>query len=90
MTDEIDELIISTLSKDSRQDSAEIWDFLRGFGHNITQEEIESRISKLTEEGVITGYSITIDPKKLPQRIIRTTLITFKVSQSLKKRTESL
>ena len=90
MTDEIDELIISTLSKDSRQGAAEIWDFLRGFGHDITQEEIESRISKLTEEGVITGYSITINPKKLPQRIIRTTLITFKVSQSLKKRTESL
>ena len=43
MTDEIDELIISTLSKDSRQGAAEIWDFLRGFGHDITQEEIESR-----------------------------------------------
>tara|TARA_Y100001963_G_C6760890_1_gene439421 strand:- start:305 stop:838 length:534 start_codon:yes stop_codon:yes gene_type:complete len=90
MTDEIDELIISALSKDSRQDSAEIWDFLRGFGHSITREEIESRISKLCEEGVITGYSITINPIKLPQRIIRTTLITFKVSQSLRKRTESL
>ena len=90
MTDEIDELIISALSKDSRQDSAEVWDFLRGFGHNISQEEIESRITNLIDEGVITGYSITINPKKLPQRIIRTTLITFKVSQSLKKRTESL
>ena len=90
MADEIDELILSTLSKDSRQDSAEIWDFLRGFGHNITQEEIDSRITKLNQDGVITGYSITIDPKKLQQRIIRTTLITFKVSQSLKNRTESL
>ena len=90
MLDEIDELILSTLSKDSRQDSAEIWDFLRGFGHNITQEEIESRITKLDEDGVITGYSITINPKKIQQRIIRTTLITFKVSQSLKNRTESL
>ena len=47
MLDEIDELILSTLSKDSRQDSAEIWDFLRGFGHNITQEEIDSRICLL-------------------------------------------
>ena len=90
MSDEIDELILSTLSKDSRQDASEIWDFLRGFGHNISQEEIESRISKLNEQGVITGYSITINPEKLPQRIIRTTLITFKVSQSLRKRTESL
>ena len=90
MTHEIDELIISALSKDSRQDSAEIWDFLRGFGHDVAPEEIESRISKLSQEGVITGYSITIDPKKLPKRIIRTTLITFKVSQSLRKRTESL
>ena len=50
MTDEIDELIISALSKDSRQDSAEIWDFLRGFGHDVAPEEIESRISKLSQE----------------------------------------
>ena len=55
MTDEIDELILSTLSKDSRQDASEIWDFLRGFGHNISQAEIESRISKLNEQGVIPG-----------------------------------
>ena len=54
MLDEIDELIISALSKDSRQDSAELWDFLRGFGHEITQEEIESRISKLDQDGVRT------------------------------------
>ena len=67
MLDEIDELILSTLSKDSRQDSAEIWDFLRGFGHNITQEEIESRITKLDEDGVITGYSFNLDPIKLQQ-----------------------
>lgn len=53
MTDEIDELIISALSKDSRQDSAEVWDFLRGFGHNISQEEIESRITNLIDEGEI-------------------------------------
>jgi Lrp/AsnC family leucine-responsive transcriptional regulator len=65
MVDSIDELILSTLSKDSRQDSREIWDFLRGYGHNLAEEEIHSRIARLEEEGVITGYTISVDITKI-------------------------
>jgi Lrp/AsnC family leucine-responsive transcriptional regulator len=65
MHDNIDELILSTLSKDSKQDIKEIWDFLMGFGHNLTEEEIESRITRLEEEGVITGYTVSVDTRKI-------------------------
>lgn len=88
--DEVDELIISTLTTDARQGTSEIWDFLRGFGHNITHDEIESRIARLVQDQIITSYTITVDPKKIPCRVIRTTLMTFKISQSLPKRIESL
>jgi DNA-binding Lrp family transcriptional regulator len=55
MLDNIDELILSTLSKNSRQDSKEIWDFLMGYGYTLTEEEIGSRMA--------TQYRLT------PQRL---------------------
>jgi len=50
MVDMVDELIISALSKNSNQDIFEIWDFIRGCGHNVTEEEIESRKRVLEEK----------------------------------------
>ena len=90
MHDNIDELILSTLSKDSKQDIKEIWDFLMGFGHNLTEEEIESRITRLEEERVITGYTVSVDTRKIRRRVIRVVLVTFRTSQHLPKRLEGL
>ena len=90
MIDDIDELILSTLGHNSRQDWREIWDFLRGYGYNITEEEIESRIAKLEQDGVITGYTINVDLKKIRRRTLRVVLVTFKTSQHLPKRLEGL
>src|SRR5919108_363131 len=90
MLDNVDELILSTLSRDSRQDSKEIWDFLRGYGLSLTEEEIESRIARLEEEGVITGYTISVDTTKIRRRVIRVVLVTFRTSQHLPKRLEGL
>ena len=89
MVDRIDELIISALSQDSRQSIAEIWDFLKGFGHNIPEEEIESRKQTLESDGVIK-YTISVDSKKIPGRVIRVDLVTFRTSQALPKRLEGL
>jgi len=88
--DSIDELIISALTSDARQDISEIVDFLRGHNHKLSNFEVESRIDKLIRNRVITNYTISVDPKKIPSRVIRTTLMTFKISQSLPKRIESL
>ena len=90
MVDDIDELILSALSKNSKQDTKELWDFLRGCGFNLTEEDIESRITKLEEEGVITGYTISVDMKKIRRRTMRVALVTFKTSQHLPKRIEGL
>lgn len=90
MVDKIDEIIISGLSHNSKQSTFELWDFLKGFGHNIPHEEIESRISVLESTGVIKNYTITVDSKKIPGRIIRVDLVTFRTSQALPKRLEGL
>lgn len=86
----VDELIISALSQNSKQEVFEIRDFLKGFNYNLTEEEIESRISKLDEEGIIKGYTITVDSKKISHRVIRVDLVTFRTSQALPKRLEGL
>jgi Lrp/AsnC family leucine-responsive transcriptional regulator len=90
MLDNIDELILSTLTKNSKQHSREIWDFLRGYGHNLSEEEIESRIARLEEDGVITGYTISVDTTKIRRRVVRLVLVTFRTSQHLPKRLEGL
>jgi methylmalonyl-CoA mutase cobalamin-binding subunit len=38
MVDDVDELILSGLSKNSRQDVKEMWDYLRGHGQKMCLE----------------------------------------------------
>ena len=44
MVDTVDELILSALSRNSKQDTIEIWDLLRDRGYSLTEEEIESKL----------------------------------------------
>jgi Lrp/AsnC family leucine-responsive transcriptional regulator len=90
LPDAIDELILSALSKNAKQDLSEIWDFLRGHGNDLTEDEIENRIIKMEREGVITGYTISVDTKKIQRRFLRVVLVTFRTSQHLPKRLEGL
>jgi DNA-binding Lrp family transcriptional regulator len=90
MIDAVDEQILSALSQNSKQDTAEIWDFLRDHGYSLTEEEIESKISRLQDSGVIRNYTISVDTKKLRRRVIRVALLRFKVSQHLASRLEGL
>lgn len=88
MLDKIDELLLSALSQDARQEMFELWDYLRGFGHNIPEDEIESRIKSMEESGVIRGYTISIDTKKVRGRVVHIDLVKFRTSQALPKRLE--
>jgi len=90
MVDAVDELILSALTQNSRQDTIEIWELLRDQGYSLTEEEIESKISKLHDEGVIKKYTISVNTKKLRRRVMRVALVRFKVSQHLASRLEGL
>ena len=90
MVDAVDELILSALTQNSRQDTIEIWELLRDQGYSLTEEEIESKISKLHDDGVIKGYTISVNTKKLRRRVMRVALVRFKVSQHLASRLKGL
>src|SRR6185312_12908070 len=90
MLDTIDEIILSALSKNAKQDIREIKEYLRDYGYSISIEEIYSKIKALENEKVISGYTISIDIKKAKHKIIRIVLITFRSSQHLRIRIESL
>lgn len=90
MLDAIDELILSSLSKNAKKNLHEIWDDLREYGHNLSMEEIDSRIKTLEDKKIITGYTISIDSSKVKHRIIRVALVTFRPSQHLRSRIEGL
>ena len=86
----IEEIIISALTKDSRQRASEIRNLLVEYGYDITEEEVELRITKLNDSGVIGGYTISLDLKQLPPRIVWCILLKFKISQALSIRLDSL
>lgn len=88
--DSIDRLILSALFKNSKQSAAEISYHLKSQGYRLTEAKIESRIKKMEQEGVITGYTISVDPKRIGGRVIRVVLGTFKNSQHLPRRIEGL
>ncbi|MGI0060843.1 MAG: Lrp/AsnC family transcriptional regulator [Nitrosotalea sp.] len=90
MIDNVDELILTALSRNAKQQVREIWDFLRDNGHNLSDDEIESRIAKLEDDKIISKYTISIDTKKVHRRIFRLVLVTFRTSQHLPKRLEGL
>lgn len=90
LVDKIDELLISALSQNSKYETVEICDFLRSAGYRISEEEVESRISVLEDDGVIKGYTILVDSKKIPKRVVRVDLVRFRTSQALPKRLEGL
>jgi DNA-binding Lrp family transcriptional regulator len=90
MLDTIDEIILSALSKNAKQDIQEIEEYLKEYGYNLSLEEIYSKIKALEDEKVISGYTISINIKKVKHKIIRVVLVTFRSSQHLRSRIEGL
>ncbi len=90
MLDAIDELILSALSKNSKQDLNEMRDYLNDYGYNLNIGEIDTRIKTMENEKVITGYTISIDTSKVKQRLMRVVLVTFRSSQHLTTRIKVL
>jgi DNA-binding Lrp family transcriptional regulator len=90
MLDAIDELILSALSKNAKQDLNEIRDYLNDYGYNLNTGEIDTRIKTLENEKVISGYTISIDANKVKHKLIRVVLVTFRSSQHLTTRMKVL
>ena len=90
MLDAIDELILSALSKNAKQDLNEMRDYLNDYGYVLNQDEIDTRIKTLENEKVISGYTISIDTNKVKHKLMRVVLVTFRSSQHLTTRMKVL
>ncbi len=90
MLDAIDELILSALSKNAKQDLNEMRDYLNDYGYNLNLGEIDTRIKTLEDEKVIAGYTISIDTSKVNHKLMRVVLVTFRSSQHLTTRIKVL
>ena len=90
MLDAIDELILSALSKNAKQDLNEMRDYLNDYGYNLNLGEIDTRIKTLEDEKVISGYTISIDTNRIKHKLMRVVLVTFRSSQHLTTRMKVL
>ncbi|MDK2869684.1 MAG: Lrp/AsnC family transcriptional regulator, regulator for asnA, asnC and gidA [Pyrococcus sp.] len=86
MIDERDKIIIEMLEKDARTPFTEIAKKL-----GISETAVRKRVKALEEKGIIEGYTIKINPKKLGYSLITITGIDtkpekiFEVAEKLKE-----
>ncbi len=90
MLDAIDELILSALSKNAKQDLNEMRDYLNDYGYNLNLGEIDTRVKTLEDEKVISRYTINIDTSRVKHKLMRVVLVTFRSSQHLTTRIKVL
>ncbi len=58
--DKIDEMIIRSLSKDGKTTYTDIAEIL-----DVTAQTISDRVEKLKNKGIITGFTIKVNPEKV-------------------------
>ncbi|MCY1288790.1 HTH-type transcriptional regulator LrpC [compost metagenome] len=58
MTDEIDQMLIAALMEDSRRSLKALAQI-----SGLSSPSVAERLRKLEERGVITGYTVTVDPR---------------------------
>lgn len=84
--DDISEIIISCLIRNSRISSQQICDELKSKGIKRSPRAILERIRNLEEEGKIGGYTLKPTAKNFEMVVIRLILIGFKTSPIFNER----
>ena len=85
MPDEIDNVILSQLGKNSRISSQEISQILKGLNFTITDRAIRQRLQRLEKNNTIIGYTAILNPKLISEKVNRTILLKFKISNNSEK-----
>lgn len=79
--DEWDAKILAALETDSRLSTAKI-----SKKTGIPQTTVHHRIRKLVAEGVITHYTITVDPQKVGKNVLAYVLVLFDTTTMKEKK----
>ncbi|MEJ2260972.1 MAG: GAF domain-containing protein [Nitrosopumilaceae archaeon] len=81
MPDEIDNIILSQLGKNSRISSKEISKVLQNFDYSITDRAVRQRMTRLEKNNIVLGYSTILNPELISDKVNRTILLKFKFSK---------
>ena len=81
MPDEIDNIILSQLGKNSRISSQEISKVLQNFDYSITDRAVRQRMMRLEKNNIVLGYSTILNPELVSEKVNRTILLKFKFSK---------
>lgn len=90
MVDEIDKIILSQIGKNARISSQDIATHLQDLGYTITDRAIRQRLARLEKNDVILGYSAILNPNVISEKINRTILLKFKLTEKTDEITERL
>lgn len=90
MVDEIDKIILSKIGKNARISSQDIATHLQDLGYTITDRAIRQRLARLEKNDVILGYSAILNPNVISEKINRTILLKFKLTEKTDEITERL
>ena len=90
MPDEINNIILSQLGKNSRMPSQEIAKVLGDLGYSLTDRAIRQRLHRLEKNNTIIGYSTILNPEIVSEKVNRTVLLKFKMSATSSESIERL
>lgn len=80
--DEIDKVILSSLSKNARIPAADIANNLKNMRFKITERAIRYRLRRLEENNVVLGYSAIFNPSLTSEKINRTIMLKFRFTKN--------
>ena len=80
--DEIDKVILSSLSKNARIPAVDIANNLKNIGYKITERAIRYRLRRLEENNIVLGYSAIFNPSLTSEKISRTIMLKFRFTKN--------
>ena len=90
MPDEINNIILSQLGRNSRMSSQEIAKVLSGLGYPLTDRAIRQRLHRLEKNNTIIGFSTILNPEIVSEKVNRMVLLKFKMSATASESIERL
>jgi len=82
MVDEIDKIILTELGKNARKSSQDIAKILKNMNYQITDRGIRHRLQRLEKNNTILGYSVTLNPEIISEKVNRTIILKFKFTKN--------
>ncbi len=82
MVDDIDKIILTELGKNARKSSQDITKILKKMDYQITDRGIRHRLQRLEKNNTILGYSVTLNPELISEKVNRTVVLKFKFTKN--------